>query len=427
MDIELNETQLDSVTSLSNTLDSSLKSLDNAINQISSSEVDTSSWSSNVRTMQNVKESFDKKIEKAKGVLSEMTGHMFDNWVEVDPKAPLVWSSWFGPESTTGEHIEKWLKAGNKTLFGEVVPEDKLGSKDKLNTWAKKKAESHGWKKWDYKGRQSKKLQDYVEKKRATAPKNKRGNTQNKGWGKVHYDPDYMVGENYLLKDINIIDKRWELRNKDGKPYSLKTWGDGEDHEHKWGKTSGQIRLGAVDAAATCQVGVDHIVLGAEASVSGFQAKGAYKSPKWNVAGVDIVSAGVSGQVDALHAEASGKIAAGYYYDKKKGKWVTEVGAQFNAEADVFKATAEGYVDCLGVKGKVSGSIKFGAGVKANVGYVDGEIKCNLGFAVGLGFEIGFSLDVSNTVTTAKQVWNAVSGWFKGSNDVDTGGGGGHS
>ncbi len=108
---------------------------------------------------------------------------------------------------------------------------------------------------------------------------------------------------------------------------------------------------------------------------------------------------GVYGKVEAeaLSAEAKGKV-------KLNSK---EIYAGASAEANLLKAEASGGVSILGTDIGVSGSVKVGIGAHAEVGFVDGKFKLDIGAAFGVGVDVGFELDVSGTVDA---VCGAVSG-----------------
>lgn len=119
--------------------------------------------------------------------------------------------------------------------------------------------------------------------------------------------------------------------------------------------------------------------------------------------GKDKNALGVYGGAEAkvLTAEAKAKVAV----NRK------EVFAGASAEADVAKVSAHGGVSVLGTDVGVSGSVKFGIGAHANVGYTDGKVKVDVGAALGLGADVGFEVDVSGTV---KGISNGVKAVCKG-------------
>lgn len=99
---------------------------------------------------------------------------------------------------------------------------------------------------------------------------------------------------------------------------------------------------------------------------------------------------GLYGNVEAeeLSAELKGKFAVNK----------NEIYAGLDAEADFVKLSGSGGISVLGTDVGVSGSLKFGIGAHADVGFTDGKFKVDVGAAFGFGFDLGFEVDVSGTV-----------------------------
>ena len=66
-------------------------------------------------------------------------------------------------------------------------------------------------------------------------------------------------------------------------------------------------------------------------------------------------------------------------------------------------------MNIAGVEGKVNGSVNFGVGAHADIGLVDGKLKCDIGASLGVGASVGFEIDtkalVDTAVSTAKALW----------------------
>lgn len=97
-----------------------------------------------------------------------------------------------------------------------------------------------------------------------------------------------------------------------------------------------------------------------------------------------------------------------------------ELDVQLNAgaSAELIGGEIEGSVgvNVLGGEVGVSGSINYGIGAHAEVGYKDGVIKCDIGASLGIGVSVGFEVDVGGMVDTvadaASAAWDGIkSGW----------------
>ena len=130
----------------------------------------------------------------------------------------------------------------------------------------------------------------------------------------------------------------------------------------------------------------------ARASVSAFEGE-----LKGQV-GSDMLGGHAKGDVKVLAAEATAGVGIGLVNGK------LEATANLGAEAVLFEAEAEVGVNVLGGEVGVSGSVKFGVGAKADFGYSDGKIKCEIGASLGLGVEIGFEADIGGMVDTVTDV-----------------------
>jgi len=93
--------------------------------------------------------------------------------------------------------------------------------------------------------------------------------------------------------------------------------------------------------------------------------------------------------------------------------------------AEAIAAEASGSLDLnvLGGEVGVKGSINFGVGAHAEIGYRDGVFKFDVGASLGLGVSIGFEADIGgavNTVVDAAEsalsgladAWNAFKSWW---------------
>lgn len=224
---------------------------------------------------------------------------------------------------------------------------------------------------------------------------------------KDHYQKN--KDESFYKKNGTILDAEAEAK-AEGSVLDGKISGDSKYAE---GSLEGKVLTGEAHASAAAGLyvyekdkdgntkrifspGVNAEV-GASASVLEGSAEGRIGLGK------DKNALGVYGGAEAkvLTAEAKAKVAA----NRK------EVFAGASAEADVAKVSAHGGASVLGTDVGVSGSVKFGIGAHANVGYTDGKVKVDVGAALGLGADVGFEVDVSGTV---KGISNGVKAVCKG-------------
>lgn len=187
-----------------------------------------------------------------------------------------------------------------------------------------------------------------------------------------------------------------------------------EDYEY-----TGKMQLGKADADGHCGAGAILI----------------RKEDGSTVGGAGLT---VSGEAKAEVAEASGKLRAGTEeYNMHAGgsvaivktgvKGAATVGmddkgnVQMNANgsAEVNLAEANGNIGTTigGVDFGINGSVKVGIGVKANIGYSDGKLHCEVGAALGVGGSVGFDLDVGaigkKVSEATKTTTNAITSAFK--------------
>lgn len=99
-----------------------------------------------------------------------------------------------------------------------------------------------------------------------------------------------------------------------------------------------------------------------------------------------------------------------------RGKLDVQLGA--GASDELIGGEIEGSVgvNILGGEVGASGSLNYGIGAHADVGYLDGVLKCDIGASLGVGASLGFEVDVGGMVDTvtdaASAAWDGISdGW----------------
>lgn len=142
--------------------------------------------------------------------------------------------------------------------------------------------------------------------------------------------------------------------------------------------------------------------------------------------GTDDIGVYGKGSADVLEAEA--EASAKFTVFDEKGKLDIQAGISASAEANLVEASGSAGVTVLGADVGVSGSVKVGIGAHADIGYVDGHLKVDVGAALGVGVSVGFDIDVGGLVdgvatkvseswsdisSAASNAWNGFKSWFK--------------
>lgn len=104
--------------------------------------------------------------------------------------------------------------------------------------------------------------------------------------------------------------------------------------------------------------------------------------------------AGVEIELGKVSASTEGKIEL---WDEN-GDFQPNVGFSAKMEAIAAEASGEVGVDLLGTKANLKGSVNFGIGGHADVGFKDGKLSLDVGASLGIGGSLKFEADVSGTV-----------------------------
>lgn len=250
-------------------------------------------------------------------------------------------------------------------------------------------------------------------------------------WGKISRG-DGKFGKKY-------VDEHW-VRDKDGQymipdtveyakkkatfaEVSAEAKAEGSLFERSWGNdnANAQVAVGKAEVHANAKAGIyGYDKYGkkvwspaVEATVGGsvcvLNAKGEAK------VGGDMLNAGVDGEVSVGKASAEATASAKLFGRDEKGNWAPELKASASAEAIAAEAKGSAHVTVAGVEAKVNGSVNFGVGAHADIGMVDGKIKCDIGASLGVGASVGFEIDtkplVKAVTSGAKALWPG--NWFK--------------
>jgi len=125
---------------------------------------------------------------------------------------------------------------------------------------------------------------------------------------------------------------------------------------------------------------------------------------------------GLNTEVNLTVGKAEAKADIGAHLYDEDGKLDIQLGA--SASAEVIAAELDGSigVNILGGEVGLNGSVNFGIGAHADVGYKDGVFKFDVGASFGLGISVGAEIDVGGMVDTvcdaASSAWNDLKdGW----------------
>ena len=98
------------------------------------------------------------------------------------------------------------------------------------------------------------------------------------------------------------------------------------------------------------------------------------------------------------------------------GKFNPSLYAGASAEAIAGEITGAVGGKILGTQVEASGSLNYGIGAHAKVGYKDGKISLDVGATLGVGASASVEIDIGGTVKAiggqAKAAWNKVTSWL---------------
>ena len=122
---------------------------------------------------------------------------------------------------------------------------------------------------------------------------------------------------------------------------------------------------------------------------------------------------GLNTDVGVTAGKAEAKANVGAQVFGEDGKLDVQLGA--SASAELIGGEIEGSVgvNVLGGEVGVKGSVNYGIGAHADVGYRDGVFKCDIGASLGVGVSVGFEVDIGGMVDTvvdgAEAAWDGIT------------------
>ncbi len=201
---------------------------------------------------------------------------------------------------------------------------------------------------------------------------------ERKGWGKV--------------------EKQVKLQEWKADAPSAEVWGTSGKLEGDYGKLEGSVDVLKAETHADAYVGLMSAGGTIGASATAFTATGLAQLGNDNLGGY------VTGTVTAgkVGAQAEGSIGI---YDKY-GNFKPNVKVGASAEAIAGEISGKAGVKVAGTDIGVSGSLNYGIGAHANVGFEGGKFQVDIGATLGVGASVKLEVDVSGTV-------NAIAGAAK--------------
>lgn len=176
-----------------------------------------------------------------------------------------------------------------------------------------------------------------------------------------------------------------------------------------WGSASAKAEVGKGEAYAKGDIGLGNIQGSLGASFTAFTAEEILELGN-NSLGAYVGSTQTVGRVGA---KAEGR--AGLLNDKGELDPALYIGA--SAEAIAGEITGKAGVKVLGADVGVKGSLNYGIGAHANVGFRDGKLSVDIGATLGVGGSVSMDIDVAGFVNgvkdKAKAAWNQVTNLLK--------------
>ncbi|WP_455721608.1 hypothetical protein [Agathobacter sp.] len=121
---------------------------------------------------------------------------------------------------------------------------------------------------------------------------------------------------------------------------------------------------------------------------------------------------GINSNVEVSTGKVGAKVGTTAQIFGENGKLDAQLGVEAKAEAILAEAKGKAGVNVLGGEVGVSGSVNFGIGAHADVGYKDGVFKFDVGASFGVGASVGTEIDLGGMVDTvcdkASSAWKDI-------------------
>lgn len=255
-------------------------------------------------------------------------------------------------------------------LFQEILGDEEWTVENEFG-----KGEITLWDKWD-ENKKDNKLKKHYE--------------WEKGNGFVEKTPSVSTATDAQKKKKELLEGITIWSGSIGKEGSLLHLGKDGDVETEKGKYHYSADVLKAEAKGSLYAGLGGIGCEAGVALTAFTAKasGQYGSDMFNVHG--------EAQVDVGKVELSAEGKIGFL--NEKGEFDPSLKGGFNAEAIAVEVSGKAGGTVLGTDVDVTGSLNFGVGVHADIGYDNGKLSLDLGASLGLGASVKLEIDMSGTV-----------------------------
>ena len=281
-------------------------------------------------------------------------------------------SALFGPVVGTGWLIHEILKDEDWEIKYDVPSyERKIWDK-----WGgdKKDEKDNLWKlKKEY----------YISKKAEEKDRLKKEREANKSEEEKQKDKERKKKTD-ILESVTI----WSGSMK--KEGSLLHFGKDGDVETDWGNYSYSADFMKVEASASAKITGGGMKAEIGVAISALTAEAAGQL------GDDMLGLHGKVGVEVGKAEAKGSVGMGIW--DENGNFDPKLSTKLSAEAIAAEVSGTVGVDLAGVKVDAKGSLNFGIGAHADIGYQNGKFSFDLGASLGVGASIKFDVDISGAV-----------------------------
>lgn len=281
-------------------------------------------------------------------------------------------SALFGPVVGTG-----WL-------INEILKDEDWEIKYDVPSYERKIWDKWGGDKKDEKDNLGKlKKEYYISKKAEEKDRLKKEREANKSEEEKQKDKERKKKTD-ILENITI----WSGSMK--KEGSLLHFGKDGDVETDWGSYSYSADFMKAEASGSLEITGGGIEAEVGVALSAFTAEAAGQL------GDDMLGLHGKVGVEAGKAEAKGSVGMGIW--DENGNFAPKFSTKLSAEAIAAEVSGTVGVDLAGVKVDAKGSLNFGIGAHADIGYRNGKFSFDLGASLGVGASIKFDVDISGAV-----------------------------
>lgn len=219
--------------------------------------------------------------------------------------------------------------------------------------------------------------------------------------------------EKEKLKSKEILESITLWSGSLSKEGSLLHFGKDGDVETEWGNYTYSADIMKAELTASGYAGLGGF--GGEVGV----ALTALTAETGFLYGSEDLGVYASGKVDVGKAAASLGGDVGLW--DENGDFNPQIGVTGKLEAIAAEVSGEAGLNILGAEANVKGSLDFGVGAHADVGFRDGKFHFDLGASLGVGGSVSLEIDLSGAIDKvvehAQDIGNAVSEAYEAASD----------